>query len=603
MENTINMLKEYDDLYYNNGTSPISDNEYDKLKETAKEKFPDNSYFKLIGAPTSNKVKLPFVLGSLKKVKKDKLNEWLRTHGGKYLITGKLDGVSFMVEYRNGKVHFASTRGDGYHGKDITNKAKIFCPKIDSKETINIRGELMLVGDTYKELGFKSARNGTAGIINRDGIRNCKHISPFFYEIIDDIKKDEDEKWEMLYNYFECQRVPGSIVYEYDKTIDAAKELSEYLKACKEDLNYEIDGLVITPIDYKRENVLKPENKICFKVDEDGVNANVIDIEWNVSRTGRIIPVVIIEPINIEGVIINRATGFNAKFIEDNKIAKGSEISIIRAGSVIPHIVEVTLCASKSSIPSICPSCNGPLISEGVDLICNNPECYGMLYYKVEHFLHKMGTENITYKTLMKLGLGTIEKCYEIDEWEIASIDGFGVKRAQQVVDEIQNTLITTPEKFIASLGIPGVGKTLAKAMCDVFDIDIDNFFLFNSSYEDFIDIDGIGEIIANNIIETRMNYFSLFMFLLEKGMKFESTGSNELEGKQFCLTGKGDIGRSELGDMITSKGGVIKGISKGIDYLVTADPESQSGKAKKARKYGVKIISYSELIEILTGG
>jgi len=99
------------------------------------------------------------------------------------------------------------------------------------------------------------------------------------------------------------------------------------------------------------------------------------------------------------------------------------------------------------------------------------------------------------------------------------------------------------------------------------------------------------------------MNYFSLFMFLLEKGMKFESTGSNELEGKQFCLTGKGDIGRNELAEMISSKGGVIKGISKGIDYLVTADPESQSGKAKKARKYGVKIISYNELMEILNGG
>ena len=603
MKNTINMLKEYDDLYYNTGTSPISDNEYDKLKETAKEKFPDNSYFKLIGAPAPNKVKLPFILGSLKKVKYDKLNEWLKTHGGLYLIGEKLDGISFVVEYRNGEVYFASTRGNGYYGKDITNKAKIFCPKINYKKTINLRGELMLLGDTYKELGFKSARNGTAGIINRNGIRNCKHISPFFYEIIDDIGKNEIEKYEMLIDYQTKERIPGSIVYGYYETTDAAKELSAYLKVCKERSNYEIDGLVITPIDYKRENVLKPENKICFKINEDGIKARVIDVEWNVSRTGRVIPVVIIKPINIQGVTINRATGFNAKFIQDKKIGKGSEISIVRSGDVIPHIVDIILCASEASVPEICPSCNGPLISEGVDLICNNPECYGMLYYKVEHFLHKMGTENITYKTLMKLGLGTIEKCYEIDEWEIASIDGFGVKRAQQVVNEIQNTLITTPEKFIASLGISGVGKTLAKAMCDVFDIDIDNFFLFNSPYEDFIEIDGIGEIIANNIIETRMNYFSLFMFLLEKGMKFESTGSNELEGKQFCLTGKGDIGRNELAEMITSKGGVIKGISKGIDYLVTADPESQSGKAKKARKYGVEIISYNELMEILNGG
>jgi len=251
-------------------------------------------------------------------------------------------------------------------------------------------------------------------------------------------------------------------------------------------------------------------------------------------------------------------------------------------------------------VPSICPSCEQNLEWKGVDLICNNPECSNMLYYKVEHFLHKMGTENITYKTLMKLGLDTVEKCYEIDEWEIASIDGFGVKRAQQVVDEIQNTLITTPEKFIASLGMPGIGKTLGKIMSTKFDIDIHNFFLFYKFYDDFIEIDGIGEILAKNIMDNRMKYFDLFMFLLEKGMTFENTGSNELEGKQFCLTGKGDVGRNELLNMISSKGGLIKGISKKTDYLVTADPESQSSKAKKARKYGVKIISYNELMEIL---
>jgi len=248
---------------------------------------------------------------------------------------------SFMVEYRNGEVYFATTRGDGYYGKDITNKAKIYCTKIDYKKTINMRGELMLLGDTYKELGFKSARNGTAGIINRDGIRNCKHISPLFYEIIDDIGKNEIEKYEMLCNYQTREKVPGSIIYEYDETIDAAEELGAYLKVCKEKSNYEVDGLVITPINYVRENVLRPENKICFKINEDGIKARVIDVEWNVSRTGRIIPVVIIKPIEIEGVTIQRATGFNAKFIQDNKIEIGKNIIIVRAGSVIPHIVKV----------------------------------------------------------------------------------------------------------------------------------------------------------------------------------------------------------------------------------------------------------------------
>lgn len=254
-----------------------------------------------------------------------------------------------------------------------------------------------------------------------------------------------------------------------------------------------------------------------------------------------------------------------------------------------------------SYVPEFCPSCGEKLITKGVDLICLNENCGKQAYFRVEHFLHRMGTENITYKTLMKLGLDTIEKCYEIDEWEIASIDGFGMKRAQQIVDEIQKTLYTTPDKFIAALGIPGIGRTLGKTMSDRFNIDMDNFFLFTKERSDFIGISGMGDILVDNIMENRSKYVDLYNFLLEKGMRFEEGEEKMLSGKQFCLTGKGTMGRKELQDLIMSKGGIVKSsVTKSTDFLVSADPESNSSKTKKAKKYGTEIISYEKLMEIL---
>jgi DNA ligase (NAD+) len=595
----IKELKVIDDYYYNHGTSEVSDEEYDELKEKARELFPDHPYLGTVGAKVSKgKVTLPYVLGSLNKVKPDNIIDWFSKRKGPYAASEKLDGVSFYVEYEDGKVVRAATRGDGYTGVDITEKARKFCPSFTSIGKFVFRCEAMLLGNIHKDLGFKTARNGAAGIINRDDMWGCGFITPFYYEVIEapfTVSKDETEYHRIRFLENNFKNVPEIFIFAEHHTVD---DLLLFLKKC-EQKDYEIDGLVITPMDYERENVLYPENKVALKVLGESVKATVDDVEWRVSRSGRVMPVVVIEPIEIEGVTISRATGHNAAFIYENRIGYESQIGIVRSGSVIPYITSVDTHGDFMELTN-CPSCNYPLKWKGVDLVCESEDCGEKSYYKVEHFLRSLGAENITVKTLTKLGLNTIESCYEVDEWSIAEIEGFGIKRGQQIVDEINGILHTTPDKLLRSFGIKNVGRTASKAITDVFSLDDMFSMRVYDLYPKLTEINGIGVVIAENLILGLPEYFKLYNFLKEKGLAFEGEGDKEMDGIKFCLTGKGPMKRPELQEIIERKGGEVKSMSKTTNYLVTADTESQSGKSKKARQYGVSIISYEELLEML---
>jgi DNA ligase (NAD+) len=602
MSEIIKRLKEMDDLYYNSGTSPASDAEYDEMKEVAKEAFPDDPYFDVIGSTIpGEKVKLPYVLGSLDKIKPDTLEKWVKKNPGPYVTSTKLDGVSIMVEYRNGEVFFATTRGDGYEGRDITDKAKIFCKPIFDKDRIVLRGEAVMIGDSYITMGFKNRRNGVAGILNKDNGPFCKHITPVFYEVLnrDSILYFDGDRGNVYDEFLFISEQLGleTPLFLYMNSIPTSF-LIQTIKTEIEFKDYDIDGLVIAINESKRENVLKPKRKIAFKVPGESIQTEVLDIEWSVTRQGRIIPVVILNPTNIGGVTVQRATGFNATFIRDNKIGKGSIVSIVRSGDVIPYITGVVTPCDNFRIPSRCPSCDELLTQKGVDSVCVNRTCGESMYYKVEHFLRTLGVENITHKTLIKLGLNTIESCYNVDEFEIAGIEGFGYKRAEQIVEEIEKSLTTTPEALLASLGIPGVSMSTSKAVMK----HIGEFVrLFTITKAELEEIEGIGPITAKNIFDNINRIHDIFSFLVGEGLVFEEVeNSDKLLGKKFTLTGKGPMGRGPLQKMIEAKGGLVKGIGKTIDFLVTSDMESQTGKAKKAREYGVAIISYEDLLELL---
>ena len=365
-----------------------------------------------------------------------------------------------------------------------------------------------------------------------------------------------------------------------------------------------VDGLVITPIDYERENVAYPKNKVAFKMNEEPVNAIVEGVMWGVTRTSRVVPLINIRPTKIQGVTISKATGFNAKFIKDNKIGKTTIVKLIRSGDVIPYIVGISDNRLKyGDIIDECPACKSELVWEGVDLKCTNDGCWRKSYKELEHFLRSMGAENITEKTLMKLGIDHLEMLYEVDEWSISTIDGFGVKRAQQIVDEIQGTLFSTPEILLRSFGMKNIGKTASKEITKhLYRItDDDNAlmeYVFSLPYDELIKIDGIGDVTARTFVNEIGNHRDKYEFLKRMGLQFMNENTKgKLDGLKFALTGKGWLGRKEIQTLVEREGGEVKTLSKSTNYLVkNAEDTRETSKYKKAMKYGVTVMSYDDL-------
>ena len=595
MISKIETLKEYDDQYYNDGISPISDDEYDILKEQAKEEFPNDPYFNQIGSEVSgDKIKLPYVLGSLEKKKIHNVEAWIDSNDGDIIASHKVDGVSIIVHYNNGKVAFAATRGDGYIGKDITGKARIFCPRIGPVDNVILRGDAIIKGNLHEDLGYSTRRNGTAGLLNRDDIYGLESMDVYFYEVIKAPVKLNTE-----FDRFAYIRRLGLDTPEFN-FIDKDNALNYLLDMLKrEDIKYDMDGIVLSVNDSEREDEYIPGNKVAFKVQGTPYKTKVRSVEWNVSRTRRIVPTVIIESVVIGGVTINRAAGHNAKYILDNNIEGGVEIELLRSGDVIPYIVSVT--TSHSSLvdcPTKCPSCDSEVIWKGVDIVCTNTDCRSSVFKKMSYFLRELGAENITEKTLEKLNIDTIEKAYEIDEITIAGIEGFGIKRGEQIVSEILGTLTTTPEKLLSSFGISGIGTEVSRSIFKKYNFDD----IFNVTYGEFSEnIDGIGEILDKNLVDELPRVKITYNYLTSLGLHFkEENMESKIKGMQFALTGTMPIKRDILIKTIESKGGIVKSVSKKTDYVVTSDPTSGSGKLKKAIQYNIKIINFDELMEML---
>jgi DNA ligase (NAD+) len=277
MNDIIKLLKHHD-LQYAIGRPEISDTEYDKLRTRAQEQFPDHEYFKTVGAKTKNgKTQLPFVLGSLNKVKSDSVVDWMRKNSDSFVISEKIDGVSIYVVYVDGKVEWASTRGDAYYGQDITEKAKLFCPKPKIKEGFwALRGEATLNVDP-KTLGYKTKRNGCAGILNRDGLRHNEFVVPYFYEVIeapperDSQMETEINRLVLLDSLVGHENMPVfSMIGAIHSGTDTAI-LNMLTKKYTEAKNrhYDVDGLVITVNESTREDVEYPELKVAYKVNEE----------------------------------------------------------------------------------------------------------------------------------------------------------------------------------------------------------------------------------------------------------------------------------------------------------------------------------------------
>lgn len=353
-EQVLTFLKKCDEAYYTEGENPlIDDTTYDLLRAKAHKKWKGDVYFKDVGfIPIKGvKVEHSIILGSLKKTKSDPkdsqfVDTWLKKFPNEEIvITPKLDGLSLHTIY-NKEFDYAATRGNGKVGQLITEKVRFFAPKIKDMSTrFEFRGEIMLPGDTYKELEYKNRRNGASGIIGDDNPANLDKLDIMYYELIgmdsqlvDDLT--EAERLDIIQKCFPDNSVEYKKVKCSDLTNDMLLQLLE--EWTKKYSDIDLDGLVLTVNDSAREDVKHPKKKVAYKNNETGKVAIVDSVVWNTGRTGRVVPKVVLrEAVELSGATVSQATAYNAAFIRDNNIGTGTRIKIIRSGEVIPRIIEI----------------------------------------------------------------------------------------------------------------------------------------------------------------------------------------------------------------------------------------------------------------------
>jgi DNA ligase (NAD+) len=464
--------------------------------------------------------------------------------------------------------------------------------------------------------GYKTKRNAVAGIINRDDTKGLKSVDIFFYELIQHINLPDTEEERLNLIQKMGFNVPPAILLPRKDLINTKKSklivdnLTDMIRR-KARYPMDIDGIVLTKNTSKRENVMIPKNKIAFKITEDFVKTRVSGIVWNVTRTGRIVPVVHVDAVELGGVEVTHPTGHNYQWVKEKGIGEGAIIEIQRSGDVIPYIRAVFKKAKTFVSPRYCPSCNVRLIESDPDLLCKNQDCPGIAIAQIEYFITSLGAENIKYATIEKLynsaKVRTLQDFFDLTERQISKIDGLGDITASMIIEERKKLLTTTEPELLAAFGIPLIGLKIAQK--------IFNHRKFKGSFDNFINcdqgvlrniilsIEGIGPAKADAITDNISDYRSIYAYLKSVGLKFKKIKTTtKFGGKAFQFTGAMEKPREELETLVTLNGGRLASVSRYLDYLVIADRNSASSKATKARQLGIKMISEEEFLEMLGG-
>lgn len=603
---------------------PISDAEFDALEDELRKLKPDSKILEKVGTDMfiHEKVKHDRKMKSIQKTKTiDKIND-LAKHG-ELLATFKLDGSACNLTYINKIFIGGATRGDGEYGENITKYLQyVNIPKfIQHEGKVSVYGEIIITEDNFALLKeeqiargldvSKSMRNCVAGLLHRkDNIDLCKYLDFIAYDT--SIK---------IYNYYDKLELLTMCTFKIAPTFSINTELDDIIngyKRIKDTIGILTDGIVFRIADEKIfEDMGETEHhykgNIAFKLNEETKEVQIRDIVWDVGRTGKLTPVAHIEPTELSGATISKLTLHNAKYLIDHGIYSRSIIEIERSNAIIPkHIKTITRAVDPEfHLPPACPVCSSELSwsDTETDLLCTNYDCGGRHLKKLIHFAKVMDFDGLSEKTIEKLYdedlICDLEDFYYLDIDDFMSLTGIKEKSASNFVNAIQSKKEFTMDKFLTSLSVPGLGKTVSKLLMDYFkDIDTMIDAIKNDTRLDEI-IDGIGEGIDFNIRDY-INIIEDELFgLCRSGCRIitkESSISmdNSLNSEVICITGTLSKPRKEIEKMIDDNGGKnTKSVSKNTTILV-CNEKSSSSKYKKAEQLGIKIITENELYKIM---
>ena len=642
MKELIKEIEKHNYNYYVLDNPTISDSEYDKL------------YYSLVDLEKETGVVLPYSptlrvgdrvlegftkkrhevnLYSLNKVRDfEALEQWVsdmqkETGGTDFAVEYKFDGLNLVIEYNDGLFVSATTRGNGIIGEDVTEQVRTIRTvplQIKFKGRLIVQGEGMMTNKSFIEYNktatekLKNPRNGVAGAIrNLDVKETAKRKLDFFcYSILLCDGKTFFTQQEMHEFLIENGFQTGDY-FKICKDVHEIIHCINEIDVVKNKLDVMIDGMVI------KINKVPPREKIGFtakfpkwamayKFEAQEATTLLKSVTWQVGRSGRVTPIAELEPVELAGATIRRATLNNIDDIRRKDVYENARVFVRRSNEVIPEIMglaEKNENSKKIVEPTVCPSCGSTLIKKGPLLFCpNHLGCKEQVVDRLAHFASRdaFNIEGFSEKTASlvydKLNVRKVSDIYKITEEDLLKLDSFKEKKSQNIINSIKNSKKIDFSRFLYALGIPEIGNKTAKDLARKFE-NLDN--LETATKEKLLEVDDIGEVIADNIIsffkdkdnlDEIQNLFDVGVIISGKG----SAQTNEkISGKTFVLTGTLTRPRREIEEMIENLGGkTSSSVSKNTDFVLAG--ENAGSKLDKARELGVKVINEDEFFDLI---
>lgn len=593
------LVEEANNQYFNTNGPPIfPDNVYDRVKEELCSKWPDHPLCNSVGAPmahnNTDKVSLPCWMGSLDKIKDKDIDKWMSRYHGPYVVSDKLDGISALMTIRNGKPTSLFTRGDGNVGENATFVLEYIqgVPKKVAKNISLVRGELILP----RSLNVKNARAVIVGAVNaktnvRDDVLKNAHFVA--YELINSKETFEKQLATLDKNNFEVV---------WNTAVSDLNNLSGVLAERRSISPYDVDGIVVSDSStvYPRVTEGNPDYSFAFKslLTQDMAEVMVTSVQWEISKDNYLIPTILYEPVELNGVVMKKATGFNAKYVIDNVIGPGSRIVVVRSGDVIPYIFEV-LQPAMSGRPDM-PSQPFEWSDTGVDAIAttSSPE---LEVRRITYFYEKIGTRGVSLKTIKAIyDSGKAQSIFEflqLTPRDLMEIPRFQETLSTNIVDAITKAMssCTTLDIMVGSnIFGRGLGEKKLRTILSAYP-KLDK----KLTVADLMKLDGFAQKTAEKFVENLPTFLE-FLKSIGKKIEREETGvvDKDLNGMVVVFTGFRD---KDLEEKIVARGGrVVTSVSSNVTLLVAKDVHDNSSKVVNARKLGIHIVSPDEFLRII---
>ena len=671
----VKQISYHSDLYYNQAAPEISDTEFDSLWSELKRLDPHNPQLEMVGSdsiPGSEKVIHLFPMRSLDKATTIKeIHHFVSettANGRQFVCQPKLDGSALSIEYRRGRLVRAATRGNGTRGEDVTANARRISnvpESINWEGDCHIRGEVIMPLSTFYEKYSSIApnpRNLAAGCLRQKTKDSGKAKPEDLIFLAYDVKFPDpnsshpdsptppvfifDSDSNDWLTTIGIQIAGNTVIAEEDSTkvTEKISSITEYWTEKRGSIEWEIDGVVIKlDLISKRESLgmtaHHPRWALAWKFPPEEAHTVLMDVDWQVGRTGTITPVARVAPVTVSGVTIENVTLHNPGEVDRLQIAIGDKVKIVRRGDVIPKIVEVIGKAAKTDIegrthsdgskfdeelphysqiiiPTLCPRCDTNLIQDGAFIRCTNMNCPSRLERTILYWARSLEMDGIGEKLAQQLcSEGLVESLpdlYNLEISDISNLERMGLKSATNVIKELESSKRISLSMFLSALGIPGIGPELATSVANQV-TSIDNLLYLvnqrneniggnNSAVTQLIEIDGIGVKVANQILDgltIRMDTVKKLQTHLDIYSESKPLSNGSLSGNTFCITGTLTRSRKEIALLIKSNGGkVVASVSKNLNYLLAG--ESAGSKLENAISLGVQVISESQLNEML---